>query len=47
MQGRPLPLGLGQLVAAHTNAKIIIIGQAPGTKVHLRGYHGTTQWQAA
>ncbi|MCM4173914.1 IclR family transcriptional regulator [Arenibacter sp. TNZ] len=32
-----LPLGPRPIVAAHTNAKIIIIGQAPGNKVHLTG----------
>lgn len=32
-----LPLGPRPIVAAHPNAKIIIIGQAPGTKVHETG----------
>lgn len=32
-----LPLGPRPIVAAHANAKIIIIGQAPGTKVHETG----------
>lgn len=32
-----MPLGPRPIVAAHTNARIIIIGQAPGTKVHLTG----------
>ena len=32
-----LPLGPRPIVAAHTDAKIIIIGQAPGTKVHETG----------
>lgn len=32
-----LPLGLRPVVAAHPNAKIVIIGQAPGTKVHATG----------
>jgi uracil-DNA glycosylase len=32
-----LPLGPRPIVAAHSDAKIIIIGQAPGTKVHETG----------
>ncbi len=32
-----LPLGPRPVVAAHPNAKIAIIGQAPGTKVHETG----------
>ncbi len=32
-----LPLGPRPIVAAHAHAKIIIIGQAPGTKVHETG----------
>ncbi len=32
-----LPLGLRPIVSAHSNARIIIIGQAPGTKVHATG----------
>ncbi|GMN09597.1 uracil-DNA glycosylase family protein [Croceitalea sp. MTPC9] len=32
-----LPLGPRPIVAAHPDAKIIIIGQAPGTKVHETG----------
>ena len=32
-----LPLGPRPIVAAHSSAKIIIIGQAPGTKVHETG----------
>ena len=32
-----LPLGPRPIVAAHTDAKIIIIGQAPGAKVHETG----------
>ena len=32
-----LPLGPRPVVVAHPNAKIIIIGQAPGTKVHQTG----------
>jgi uracil-DNA glycosylase len=32
-----LPLGPRPVVAAHPNAKIAIIGQAPGTKVHSSG----------
>ena len=32
-----LPLGPRPIVAAHQNARIIIIGQAPGTKVHKTG----------
>lgn len=32
-----LPLGPRPIVAAHSNAKIIIIGQAPGIKVHETG----------
>jgi uracil-DNA glycosylase len=32
-----LPLGPNPVVEAHQNSKIIIIGQAPGTKVHASG----------
>ncbi|MFI0429629.1 uracil-DNA glycosylase family protein [Mariniflexile sp. HMF6888] len=32
-----LPLGPRPIVSAHSNAKIVIIGQAPGTKVHKTG----------
>ncbi|GHC43940.1 uracil-DNA glycosylase family protein [Ulvibacter litoralis] len=32
-----LPLGPRPIVAAHKNARVIIIGQAPGTKVHETG----------
>lgn len=32
-----LPLGPRPIIAAHPNAKIAIIGQAPGTKVHTTG----------
>jgi len=32
-----LPLGPRPIVSAHPDAKIIIIGQAPGTKVHKTG----------
>ncbi|MCP4975090.1 MAG: uracil-DNA glycosylase family protein [Maribacter sp.] len=32
-----LPLGPRPIVAAHSNSKIVIIGQAPGTKVHRTG----------
>lgn len=32
-----LPLGPRPIVAAHPNAKILIIGHAPGTKVHATG----------
>ena len=32
-----LPLGPRPVVAAHPNARIVIIGQAPGTKVHQTG----------
>ena len=32
-----LPLGPRPIVSAHPNAKIIIIGQAPGTSVHKTG----------
>ncbi len=32
-----LPLGPRPIVAAHPNSKIVIIGQAPGTKVHETG----------
>ena len=32
-----LPLGPRPVVSAHRSAKIIIIGQAPGTKVHETG----------
>lgn len=32
-----LPLGPRPVVAAHQHSKIVIIGQAPGTKVHASG----------
>lgn len=32
-----LPLGTRPIVSAHPESKIIIIGQAPGTKVHASG----------
>ena len=32
-----LPLGPRPVVAAHPNSRIVIIGQAPGTKVHQTG----------
>ncbi|QIE59840.1 uracil-DNA glycosylase family protein [Rasiella rasia] len=32
-----LPLGPNPVVAGHVNSKIVIIGQAPGTKVHASG----------
>ncbi|AUS05292.1 uracil-DNA glycosylase family protein [Pseudotamlana carrageenivorans] len=32
-----LPLGPRPVVSAHPDAKIVIIGQAPGTKVHASG----------
>ncbi len=32
-----LPLGPRPIVSAHPDAKIVIIGQAPGTKVHKTG----------
>ena len=32
-----LPLGPRPVVTAHPNSKIVIIGQAPGTKVHASG----------
>lgn len=32
-----LPFGPRPIVAAHLNSKIVIIGQAPGTKVHETG----------
>jgi uracil-DNA glycosylase family 4 len=32
-----LPLGPRPIVTAHPNSKIVIIGQAPGTKVHQSG----------
>lgn len=32
-----LPLGPRPILTAHTDAKIVIIGQAPGTKVHASG----------
>ncbi len=32
-----LPLGPRPIVSGHPNARIIIIGQAPGTKVHASG----------
>lgn len=35
--GKYLPLGPRPIVSAHPNAKVAIIGQAPGTKVHKTG----------
>ena len=32
-----LPLGPRPVLAAHPNSKIVIVGQAPGTKVHASG----------
>ncbi|MEO1030436.1 MAG: uracil-DNA glycosylase family protein [Bacteroidota bacterium] len=32
-----LPLGPRPVVTAHPNSKIVIVGQAPGTKVHASG----------
>lgn len=32
-----LPLGPRPVVSAHPNSKIVIVGQAPGTKVHASG----------
>lgn len=32
-----LPLGPRPVFSAHTDSKIVIIGQAPGTKVHVSG----------
>ena len=32
-----LPLGPRPVVSAHKNSKIVIVGQAPGTKVHASG----------
>ncbi len=32
-----LPLGANPVISVHTEAKILIIGQAPGTKVHYSG----------
>lgn len=32
-----LPLGPRPVVTAHQNSKIVIVGQAPGTKVHASG----------
>ena len=32
-----LPLGPRPVVSAHENSKIVIVGQAPGTKVHASG----------
>lgn len=32
-----LPMGSRPCLAAHTNSKIMIVGQAPGTKVHESG----------
>ncbi|XCF06404.1 uracil-DNA glycosylase family protein [Tamlana crocina] len=32
-----LPLGPRPVVSAHTHSKIVIVGQAPGTKVHASG----------
>lgn len=34
---KQLPLGPRPVVAAHSKSKIIVIGQAPGTKVHKTG----------
>ncbi len=38
-----LPLGANPVVQAHSEAKILIIGQAPGTKVH----HSSIPWNDA
>jgi|TARA_B110000238_G_scaffold168780_1_gene185434 uracil-DNA glycosylase family 4 len=38
-----LDLGANPVVVAHKNAKIVVIGQAPGTKVHASG----TPWDDA
>ncbi|ASC58364.1 uracil-DNA glycosylase family protein [Vibrio vulnificus] len=38
-----LPLGTNPVVQAHSEAKILIIGQAPGTKVH----HTSIPWNDA
>ncbi|EOB4964130.1 uracil-DNA glycosylase family protein [Vibrio vulnificus] len=38
-----LPLGANPVVQAHSEAKILIIGQAPGTKVH----HTSIPWNDA
>ena len=32
-----LPLGANPVVSAHKKSKILIVGQAPGTKVHQSG----------
>lgn len=32
-----LPLGPRPVLSAHANSKILIVGQAPGTKVHASG----------
>ena len=40
---KDLPLGPRPVVRANSNAKILIIGQAPGTKVHASG----TPWDDA
>ncbi|MBT8297298.1 MAG: uracil-DNA glycosylase family protein [Maribacter sp.] len=34
---KELPLGPRPIIAAHPESKIVIIGQAPGTKVHTTG----------
>ena len=34
---RHLPLGPNPIIRAHSAAKILVIGQAPGTKVHASG----------
>ncbi len=34
---KDLPLGARPVVVAHPDAKVIIVGQAPGTKVHASG----------
>ncbi|EGQ9278846.1 TPA: uracil-DNA glycosylase family protein [Vibrio vulnificus] len=38
-----LPLGANPVIQAHSEAKILIIGQAPGTKVH----HTSISWNDA
>lgn len=37
-----LPLGPRPVVRASESARILIIGQAPGTKVHASGFPGMT-----
>ena len=38
---KELALGPRPIVNAHSENKIIIIGQAPGSVVHKAGFHGT------